>query len=94
MSGISFCDTKVVAKCGGSSCVYLNKIWGILPGDLVDINIAKKDDPTHYAVSTKKVGRDKSSYIVYLDKSWGFEQGDDVILTVTPRTKLDRGVGD
>lgn len=89
MSDRPFVDVKVVARCGKSTCVFLNSLWGITPGQFVDARITAVDDPAHTVISTKKVARDRKSSIVYLDKVWGFSPGDKVEIQITPRGSPD-----
>ncbi len=84
-------DTKIVTVNGHALCVFLNRLYGLSAGDLVQVRITASDDPTHTVVTTKKVVNCNGATMIYLDKIWGFEKGDAVELEVVPRGDL--GVG-
>lgn len=86
-------DVKKIGLSGSSTCVYMNKLWGLQPGDMVDITITNAENPAHRVVSTKKVSANKGCTLVYVNKDWGFRKGDTVQVEVQPREGFDRRVG-
>ena len=89
-----FHDVKKIGLSGASTCVYMNKIWGLVAGDMVDITIVDTANPAHKVVSTKKVCASKGNTLVIVNKDWGFNKGDLVQIQVQPREGFDRRVRD